>query len=587
MKNKRTKPLKRGKARGKAGSKRAPASRSKKLPVFDNLQERVNELEETLRAIRSGEVDAVVVSAPKGDQVFTLQGAEHPYRLLVETIDEGAATLSNDGTVLYSNRSFANIFDVQLERFIGNPIENFVSGEYVNALRSLISSAASGDASARGEIRLLDRAGRARTVRLTLTRSTQFGMEALCAVATELTELVETNEALRVTESSLRQLSGRLLQLQDEERRRIARDLHDTTGQKIAALSMSLDRVARLLDTRKPERQEALNEGREIVRMIGEEIRTLSYLLHPPLLDESGLGSAIRWYAEGFQKRSGIQLTVDIAPDLGRLTTEVEMALFRVVQESLTNVHRYSGSPNAEIKISSEPEAVKLEVIDHGKGIEAGSARVKVEGIAALGVGIPGMRERLRQLGGQLEVDFGRDGTRVSASVPLKKAKTALPAEEDFDVTPVAATNGDSNGNGTATSSDMRRRILIADDHEVMRRGVRGLLESHDEWAVCGEAFEGREVVVKSRELRPDLIIMDINMPGLTGIDAAQQIRKENPSAKILFFSVHESAQTVREVVNVGAQGYVAKSRAGHDLVDAVRNVLDGGTFFPNFARTA
>jgi CheY-like chemotaxis protein len=209
---------------------------------------------------------------------------------------------------------------------------------------------------------------------------------------------------------------------------------------------------------------------------------------------------------------------------------------------------------------------------------------VKVEGIAALGVGIPGMRERLRQLGGQLEVDFGREGTRVSASVPLKKAKVALPVEES-EVTVVSA-NSNSDGD-TASSSDMRRRILIADDHEVMRRGVRGLLESHDEWAVCGEAFEGREVVVKSRELRPDLIIMDINMPGLTGIDAAQQIRKENPTAKILFFSVHESAQTVREVVNAGAQGYVAKSRAGHDLVDAVRNVLDGGTFFPSFARSA
>jgi two-component system NarL family sensor kinase len=578
MKNKRAKPSK----RIKAGRPRAAARLSTKSTVLANLRERVNELEETLRAIRSGEVDAVVVSADKGDQVFTLQGAEHPYRLLVETIDEGAATLSNDGTVLYSNRSFANIFDAQLERFIGTPIENFVSGEYVEALRALIRNAASGVA--RGEIRLVDRAGRARTVRLTLTRSTQFGMEALCVVATELTELVETNEALRVTESSLRQLSGRLLQLQDEERRRIARDLHDTTGQKIAALSMSLDRVARLLDTRKPERQEALNEGRDIVRMIGEEIRTLSYLLHPPLLDESGLGSAVRWYAEGFQKRSGIQLTVNIAPDLGRLSTEVEMALFRVVQESLTNVHRYSGSPDAEISILGTPDAVKLEVIDHGKGIEAGTARVKVEGIAALGVGIPGMRERLRQLGGQLAVDFGRDGTRVSASVPLKKAKAPQPVE-DIEVA-VAATNSNSDSDATSTS-DMRRRILIADDHEVMRRGVRGLLESHDEWAVCGEAFEGREVVVKSRELRPDLIIMDINMPGLTGIDAAQQIRKENPAAKILFFSVHESAQTVREVVNAGAQGYVAKSRAGHDLVDAVRNVLDGGTFFPSFARSA
>jgi two-component system, NarL family, sensor kinase len=575
MKRKPTKPAKRIKrlaVKPSAGKSRA----------FAEMRERVSELEETLRAIRSGEVDAVVVSASKGDQVFTLQGAEHPYRLLVETIDEGAATLSNDGTILYSNRSFANIFDAQLERFIGTPIENFVSGEYVEALRSLIRNAASGVA--RGEIRLVDRAGRARTVRLTLTRSTQFGMEALCAVATELTELVETNEALRVTESSLRQLSGRLLQLQDEERRRIARDLHDTTGQKIAALSMSLDRVARLLDTKKPERDEALTEGRDIVRMIGEEIRTLSYLLHPPLLDESGLGSAVRWYAEGFQKRSGIRLNVNISADLGRLSTDVEMALFRVVQESLTNVHRYSGSPDAEINVIETLDSVKLEIIDHGQGIQTGAVRTKVEGIASLGVGIPGMRERIRQFGGQLEVDFGRDGTRVTASVPLKKAKVAPPPEESEVA--VAATNGNSNSD-VALSSDTRRRILIADDHEVMRRGVRGLLESHDEWAVCGEAFEGREVVVKSRELRPDLIIMDINMPGLTGIDAAQQIRKENPSAKILFFSVHESAQTVREVVNAGAQGYVAKSRAGHDLVDAVRNVLDGGTFFPSFARTA
>jgi CheY-like chemotaxis protein len=189
-------------------------------------------------------------------------------------------------------------------------------------------------------------------------------------------------------------------------------------------------------------------------------------------------------------------------------------------------------------------------------------------------------------LGGQLEVDFGTNGTRVVAIVPLKK-----PDAVSVETAEYAAAEGGSAqprlDSDAAARSDARRRILIADDHEVMRRGVRGLLESHNEWAVCGEAFEGKEAVVKSRELRPDLIIMDINMPGLTGIAAAQQIRRENPSAKILFFSVHESAQTVREVINAGAQGYVAKSRAGHDLVDAVRNVLDGGTFFPTLARSA
>jgi two-component system NarL family sensor kinase len=549
---------------------------------IEEILARVAELEETLRAIRMGEVDAVVVSGPIGDQVFTLQGAEHPYRILVETIDEGAATLSPDGTVLYSNKSFAAIFDIPLEKFIGAPLESFVSGDDLVELKRLLGSASTG--SARGEIRLRASDGRARTIRLTLSTNRQLGVEAICAVATELTELVETNEALRVTETSLRQLSGRLLQLQDEERRRIARDLHDVTGQKIALLSMSLDRLGRLVGPSDGEVEETFEDTRDVVRKIGEEIRTLSYLLHPPLLDESGLASAIRWYAEGFQKRSGIHLAVDIAPGLGRLTTEVETALFRVVQESLTNVHRYSGSPNAEIKIYTNGDELCLEIVDHGKGIEAGTVRTSIDGMASLGVGIPGMRERLHQLGGTLEVDFARNGTRVLANVPLKQGEAEVPAFPDDVESSTPAANRDSD---PTARGDARSRILIADDHEVMRRGVRGLLESHDEWAVCGEAFEGREAVLKSRELRPDLIIMDINMPGLTGIAAAQQIRRENPSAKILFFSVHESAQTVREVINAGAQGYVAKSRAGHDLVDAVRNVLGGGTFFPTLARSA
>jgi two-component system NarL family sensor kinase len=556
------------------------ATKRKRIKSTSELLDRIVELEETLRAIRMGEVDAVVVKNGEADQVFTLQGAEHPYRMLVETIDEGAATLSDDGTVLYSNSSFASIFGVPLEKFIGAPLQNFVAGEDLANLQTLIRSGSHG--SARGEIRLTATDRRPRTVRLTLSPSRQMGTETICAVATELTELAETNEALRVTESSLRQLSGRLLQLQDEERRRIARDLHDITGQEIAILSMSLDRLARLMDNVKAEAKETLDDSRKMVRKMAEEIRTLSYLLHPPLLDESGLNSAVRWYAEGFQRRSSIQVNVIDAPGLGRLPVEVETALFRVVQESLTNVHRYSGSPDAEIRISAASGEVRLEVVDHGKGI-ATVPRTAVDGVASLGVGIPGMRERLRQFGGRLEVDFGRDGTRVIATVPYKAAESeprtytipSLPAEE------LPAPEPDSIGD---SSRSARRRILIADDHEVMRRGVRGLIESHNDWAVCGEAVEGREAVQMSKQLRPDLVILDINMPGLTGLEAAQQIRTDNPSARILFFSVHESPQTVREVVSVGGQGYVAKSRAGHDLVDAVRTVLDGKTFFPTYS---
>jgi CheY-like chemotaxis protein len=368
------------------------------------------------------------------------------------------------------------------------------------------------------------------------------------------------------------------LQLQDEERRRIARDLHDVTGQKVAVLSMSLDRLAKLTEERKPEAKETIKESRDIVSQIGEEIRTLSYILHPPLLDECGLASAVHWYAEGFQKRSAIKLEVEVNADFPRLPSDAETTLFRVVQESLTNVHRYSGSSAAKIRMSRDSREVLLEVIDYGLGSKSVTARAKLDGQAPLGVGIPGMRERLHQLGGELNVDFGTTGTRVVATLPIKKS-----VESDVE----GAEDQTSLSFTIRSAQDARRRILIADDHELMRRGLRGLLESHDEWAVCGEAVEGSEAVRKSTELKPDLVIMDVNLPGLSGIEAAQQIRIEREAAKILFFTVHDSDEIIREIMEVGALGYVAKSRASQDLIEAVRRVLGGKTFFPNATAAA
>src|SRR5579864_9038372 len=540
------------------------------------LTERIAELEETLRAIRMGEVDALMVSSPEGDQVFTLQGAEHPYRVLVETIDEGAAILAEDGMVLYSNQSFAKFFDVTLEKFIGAPLYSLVFGRERDFLKTLVAGAKF--AVTRGEIRVRHDNNKPRTIRLTLSPNRELGVNAICAVATELTEIVETNEALRVTETSLRQLSARLLQLQDEERRRIARDLHDTTGQKLVVLSMTLDRLARHADLRKDEAQETLKEGREIAEKIAEEIRTLSYLLHPPLLDECGLQSAVRWYAEGFEKRSGIKLDVAIASDLVRLPIDAETALFRVVQESLTNVHRYSGSTRAEIQISEDSGEVQLQVIDYGKGSKAGVVRAARDGAAGLGVGIPGMRERLHQLGGTLHVDFGTNGTTVVATLPIRKAGAGAEMSvraEQVQLPP------------ERQEEKPRRRILIADDHELMRRGLRGLIESQEEWAICGEAVEGGEAVRMTKELMPELVILDVNMPGMGGLAAANLIRQGNEATRILFFTVHDSEEVMREIVDSGAHGYVAKSRAGQDLVDAVREVLSGKTFFPAMVASA
>jgi CheY-like chemotaxis protein len=188
------------------------------------------------------------------------------------------------------------------------------------------------------------------------------------------------------------------------------------------------------------------------------------------------------------------------------------------------------------------------------------------------------MRERLHQLGGELSVEFGTKGTRVVATLPIKEIGEGQGAPGESE-TSLSLT--------IRAAQDARRRILIADDHELMRRGLRGLLESHDEWAVCGEAIEGREAVRKAGELEPDLVIMDVNLPGLSGIDAAQQIKQARQAAKILFFTVHDSDEVIREIVDVGAHGYVAKSRASQDLVEAVRNILNGKTFFPSIVAAA
>lgn len=222
-------------------------------------------------------------------------------------------------------------------------------------------------------------------------------------------------------EEAYRRLSGRLLQLQDEERRRLASDLHDSTGQHLAALTMNLDRLEgakKALDVRS---RRALAESRSLAEQCSREVRTLAYLLHPPLLDEAGLLSALRWYVEGFTKRSGISVRMDLG-ELGRLPGSIETALFRVVQESLTNVHRHASTETASVRLATTSDALLLEIQDEGHGLR--DQLILPNGQpppATLGVGIQGMRERICQLGGSLDVEFADTGTTVRACLPLKK----------------------------------------------------------------------------------------------------------------------------------------------------------------------
>jgi signal transduction histidine kinase len=232
-------------------------------------------------------------------------------------------------------------------------------------------------------------------------------------------QLENVNNELRLAEDRLRRLTGRLMQIQDSERRRVARDVHDGLGQYLVGVKMGIDKLARrVVDD--PSNHESVSEISTLLNRAITETRTISHLLHPPLLDEIGLESALAVYVDGFGKRSGINVTVSVAPDLGRLDTDVETALFRVAQECLLNVHRHSSSATASVSLRRENGNVELQVRDEGVGMTVSQD----PGGMGLGVGLLGIQERIRQLAGSLEIVSGSGkGTVVVATVPQRPRK--------------------------------------------------------------------------------------------------------------------------------------------------------------------
>jgi PAS domain S-box-containing protein len=529
----------------------AAKSKKKWMVEINRLRTRLAEVEESLGAIQRGEVDALVVSGPGGEQIYTLQGAEHPYRVMVEAINEGAATLLFDGTILYSNRQFATMLGQPLERLIGKSFMDFFPLPARCDIRDLLIQAR--DGGVRCEVELPQDGGSVLPAQLSLNPFSDAGVEALCLVATDLSQskraelerimaeralseqeernrlvlsnikdyaifvldpggnvtswdsgaervhafksnqiigrhfsrfytqdeierrkpqmdmqiasaedriesegwrlradgsrfwanvilssLRDENGSLRgficVTrditdrkraEEELRKLSIRLMNLQDQERRRIARELHDSEGQNLSLLLMSLSKLKRTCDNLGDDARNLLTESIEMANECLRDVRTLSYLLHPPLLDEFGLISALQWYVEGFSERSGIAVNLDVPSALNRLPAEMETSLFRLVQEGLTNIHRHSGSQTAEISLICDGDGLRLKIEDHGKGMSA--TEVSGKNGTGAGVGLASMRERVRELGGALEISSQAGRTQINVRLPAPSVCHAKP----------------------------------------------------------------------------------------------------------------------------------------------------------------
>ena len=241
-------------------------------------------------------------------------------------------------------------------------------------------------------------------------------------------QLGERTAELHMANQGLGDLTARLLQLQDEERRRIARELHDSAGQSLMALGLNLSNLGTEIE-RLTKSAKTISDSVVLVNDMSRDIRTISYLLHPPLLDEAGLASALRWYIQGFTERSGIKVDLELPENFDRLPRDMETAIFRLVQECLTNIHRHSESPSATIAIIHSNGEVRIEVQDHGKGIPP-DKKLELLSAGTPGVGIRGMRERLRQLGGTLEINsdgYGR-GTLVVVRLPVANASNVAVA---------------------------------------------------------------------------------------------------------------------------------------------------------------
>ena len=388
-------------------------------------------------AVMLDESDTSFVS---GEAKIALRRSEEPFRLLVDAVQDYAIfMLDVEGHISSWNTGAERIKGYAVSEIIGKHFSIFYPEEDLKAGkpgRELEIATKEG--------RLEDEGWRLRkdgsrfwaSVIITAIRNDAGRLVGFAKVTRDFTERIKANEALRKeivekaeaqrklhdSEKSLRQLSLRLLQTQDEERRRIGRDLHDSVGQYLVGLKMKIDSFKSSRERGQRENASQLTECTQLIEEAIKEVRTISYLLYPPMLEELGLKSAIPWYLDGFTKRSGIKTTFEVSPDFDRVPGDLELALFRVLQESLTNVHRHSGSPTATVRLLTENSCAVLQVIDEGNGTQSKSWEDRgQEWMGALGVGLRGMNERVRQLGGTLELSSVRGGTTVTATVPIPK----------------------------------------------------------------------------------------------------------------------------------------------------------------------
>lgn len=374
------------------------------------LRTRLARAEETLRAIRCGEVDTVSVSGKQGRQVFTLQGAEHAYRTLIESMSEGALTLTGEKIVLYANRCFARMVRCPLEQVIGGPFRRFLSPADRTDLRRLMKQSAS--SGTKMPLRLIRPDGSVCPVQISVQEidRDEAGNFTLGMIVTDMTEV-------RQNETRLRALTQRVVQAQESERGRVALELHDNITQLLSAVAFRSEALAATLSTRD---RAAIREARAMHELIGRtavEVERISHNLRPSVLDQLGLEDALRETCAEFARRTGLTMELTAAALAERQPADTELALYRILQEALKNVEKHARARHVTVSLTQSSGFVQLTILDDGIGFDSNHRPAARKGVR--GLGLLGMDERAAYVHGTLTVKSGlRAGTEIVARVP-------------------------------------------------------------------------------------------------------------------------------------------------------------------------
>ena len=597
-------------------------SRSKMQLLAENeqLRAQLDEAQQTLQAIRNGEVDALVISGSQGEQIYSLAGAERQYRVIVETMNEAALTVSLNGTILFCNRRFCELMDLPFERIIGRETTAFAMAGEREILTALIAHAED-----RPVQRIVLVAADGRTVPVQMSASPLVSDDAssVCIVVSDLTELEASANSVNVlrenervlqqnqmmlqrfneeldqrvkqrtaelveSQKRLRLLASELTLAEQRERQRLASELHDYLAQLLALGKMKLGQI-------RPHNMASIESQvftglQQVLEEALTYTRTLMAKLSPPMQIEFGLPMALRWLAEQMQ-RQGFIVSVEVEHDILALPEDQARLLYQSARELIINVMKHGRTNQARVTVTGSAGILRLSVIDQGAGFEVD----EVVGGATMDraartshFGLFSIRERMKALGGDFEL-HSRPGAGTQATLvlplPPKTASDELEMRNEklgmknagVPIAPVHDLQFDDSSFHIPHSTFQQKakiRVLLVDDHAMVRQGLRSILDAYQNITVVGEAADGMDAVESARRLVPDVIVMDINMPRMNGIEAIRQIKAQQPAMVIVGLSLSDPSQIEPLVLEAGASGFVSKDEAVDCLYETIVNSM-------------